>query len=82
MMVRPEIARFFHVFFVFLFGAGIQQSITNGSKFCVGRLRPHFFDVCRPNYTTFSCVDDRGQPRYVMEDVCTGLDEKKNLEMR
>ena len=37
---------------VFLFGAAVSQSITDIGKFSIGRLRPHFIDVCRPNVTS------------------------------
>lgn len=34
----------------FTFGAGCQQLLANLTKYVVGRLRPHFMDVCRPEY--------------------------------
>ena len=36
-----------------------------------GRLRPHFFDVCKPDRSLINCTDQYGYPRYVTEDVCT-----------
>ncbi|KAL0820163.1 hypothetical protein ABMA28_006096 [Loxostege sticticalis] len=33
---------------VFTFGAACQQLVSNTTKYVIGRLRPHFYDVCRP----------------------------------
>ena len=81
-LFTQEMVQFYEVFLAFLFGTAIQQGTTNITKFMTGRLRPHFLDICRPNYTAFSCVDERGQPRYVTEDVCTGPYSYKALDMR
>ncbi|KAG9353666.1 hypothetical protein JZ751_011788 [Albula glossodonta] len=32
----------------FLFGAAMSQSLTDIAKYSIGRLRPHFLDVCKP----------------------------------
>ena len=67
---------------IFLFGCAVQQTITNIGKYAVGRLRPHFFSVCLPDYSKFNCTDSHGRYRYVEEDVCTGTDQKLLKEMR
>ena len=82
LVANPRIAKFSEVFLVFLFGFAIEESLSLTTKTMVGRLRPHFLDVCRPNYTTFSCTDERGRPRYVTEDVCTGTDHRNITNMR
>ena len=81
-LLSQAMVRFYEVFLVFLFGTAIQQATANITKFMTGRLRPHFFDVCRPNYTAFSCVDARGHPKFILEDVCTVPDSYKALDMR
>ena len=81
-LFSQEMVQFYEVFLVFLFGTAIQQGTTNITKFMTGRLRPHFLDVCRPNYTAFSCVDAQGQPRYITDDVCTVAYDYKALDMR
>ncbi|XP_036384100.1 phospholipid phosphatase 1-like isoform X2 [Megalops cyprinoides] len=52
----------------FLFGAAMSQSLTDIAKYSIGRLRPHFLDVCRPvsvNCTAggyienFTCAGDK-----------------------
>ncbi|MEQ2180606.1 hypothetical protein GOODEAATRI_002929, partial [Goodea atripinnis] len=40
---------------VFLFGCAISQSFTDIAKVSVGRMRPHFLDVCRPDFSTINC---------------------------
>jgi len=79
--VRQEVT-FWDVYNTFLFGAGVQLTAVNVAKFTVGRLRPDFFDVCKVNYTAFSCVDQFHRPRYVTEDVCTAVEGIHTLNMR
>ena len=67
---------------VFLFGAAVSQTTTDIAKYTVGRLRPHFFDVCKPDYTKFKCTDAQGLFQYITADVCTGTDDVKMKEMR
>ncbi|XP_048377882.1 phospholipid phosphatase 3-like [Stegostoma tigrinum] len=39
----------------FLFGCAVSQSLTDLAKVAVGRLRPHFLDVCRPDFSKINC---------------------------
>lgn len=39
----------------FLFGAAASQSLTDIGKYSIGRLRPHFLDVCKPDWTKINC---------------------------
>ncbi|KAK7896502.1 hypothetical protein WMY93_021827 [Mugilogobius chulae] len=34
----------------FLFGAAMSQSLTDIAKYSIGRLRPHFLDICKPDW--------------------------------
>lgn len=54
---------------VFLFGCAVSQSFTDIAKVSVGRLRPHFLDVCRPNFSTIDC-----SLGYITNYNCTGED--------
>jgi len=54
---------------VFLFGAAVNVLITDVGKYGVGRLRPHFLSVCKPNINPLNCT---GQ--YFTDHVCTGED--------
>ncbi|KAM4575065.1 phospholipid phosphatase 3 isoform 2-T2 [Fundulus diaphanus] len=54
---------------VFLFGCAISQSFTDIAKVSVGRMRPHFLDVCKPDFTTINC-----SLGYITNYTCTGDD--------
>lgn len=70
----------FAILLPFLFGATVEHLTTDIAKYQIGRLRPHFINVCKPNYSSFSCNDTIGY-RYVEDDVCTG-DKKLLREAR
>ena len=70
--IPPWIARTgFHVRWYYI-GLLITLIITSISKIVVGRLRPNFIDVCKPDFSTFNCTDRFGNPVYVTNYVCTG----------
>ncbi|KAG7228834.1 hypothetical protein INR49_008612, partial [Caranx melampygus] len=52
---------------VFLFGCAVSQSFTDIAKVSVGRMRPHFLDVCRPDFSTINC-----SLGYITNYTCTG----------
>lgn len=64
---------------IFLFGCAISQSITDISKFTIGRLRPHFLDICKPDPTKFTCTDQNNLYVYVENITCTGTDDEHLL---
>ncbi|XP_018517895.1 phospholipid phosphatase 1 isoform X2 [Lates calcarifer] len=52
----------------FLFGAAMSQSLTDIAKYSIGRLRPHFLDVCKPDWTKINCsLGD-----YIEDFKCSG----------
>ena len=52
-----------YLFFLFTtFAVGL---LTNVSKTTLGRLRPNFLDVCRPDYAEIDCTTDDGYPIYI-----------------
>ncbi len=55
-----------------LFGSAVSQCITDICKYTIGRLRPHFIDVCNPDFSLFNCTASDGQPLYVTDYVCRG----------
>ncbi|XP_069078214.1 phospholipid phosphatase 1 isoform X1 [Pleurodeles waltl] len=57
----------------FIFGAAASQSLTDIAKYTIGRLRPHFLDVCKPDWTTINCSDG-----YIENFVCLGDKVKVN----
>ena len=58
----------------FLFGAAMSQSLTDIAKYSIGRLRPHFLDVCRPNWELINCSSGA----YIEDFTCTGDPTKVN----
>lgn len=62
--------------FMFGFGALVTNLFTDMGKATVGRLRPYFITICKPNKTLLNCTQG-----YITEDICTG-DPKDVLEAR
>ncbi|KAM9820118.1 phospholipid phosphatase 1 [Neosynchiropus ocellatus] len=58
----------------FLFGAAMSQSLTDIAKYSIGRLRPHFLDVCKPDWKLINCTVGV----YVEDFACTGDPTKVN----
>uniref|UniRef100_A0A8C2CCP7 Phospholipid phosphatase 1 n=1 Tax=Cyprinus carpio TaxID=7962 RepID=A0A8C2CCP7_CYPCA len=52
----------------FLFGAGMSQSLTDIAKYSIGRLRPHFLEVCKPDWKQINCTGGA----YIEDFICTG----------
>ncbi|XP_063744873.1 phospholipid phosphatase 1 isoform X2 [Eleginops maclovinus] len=52
----------------FLFGAAMSQSLTDIAKYSIGRLRPHFLDVCKPDWRLINC----SAGAYIEDFTCTG----------
>lgn len=62
------VAALYKVVGTFMFGAFVSQSLTDIAKYTVGRLRPSFMALCKPNMSMVDCS------QYVQLDVCTGND--------
>ncbi|XP_053267502.1 phospholipid phosphatase 1 isoform X2 [Pleuronectes platessa] len=58
----------------FLFGAAMSQSLTDIAKYSIGRLRPHFLDVCKPDWSQIDCSSGG----YIENFTCTGDATKVN----
>lgn len=70
---------------MFGFGAACSQLLTDVGKYTIGRLRPHFFDVCKPMMPDgTTCKDPINQGRYIEEFSCTSTlsSERMLKEMR
>ncbi|XP_041741468.1 phospholipid phosphatase 1 isoform X3 [Coregonus clupeaformis] len=52
----------------FVFGAAMSQSLTDIAKYSIGRLRPHFLDVCKPDWKLINCTAGT----YIEDFTCTG----------
>ncbi|XP_029938875.1 phospholipid phosphatase 3 isoform X2 [Salarias fasciatus] len=73
---NPYVAALYKQMGVFLFGCAVSQSFTDIAKVSVGRMRPHFLDVCRPDFSTINC-----SLGYITNYTCTG-DESDVQEAR
>jgi len=66
----------------FLFGLSVSQAITDIGKFTIGRLRPHFLDVCRPDMSKINCSYTDQIYAYVEDAFCLGTDKYKLVDAR
>lgn len=68
---RRKIYQYFYnvyrVFLPFVFGAVVEHLTTDIGKYSIGRLRPHFLSVCKPDTAQYDCTSG-----YITADVCTG----------
>ena len=73
--VSPGIHQLLFQIYHYLLGYMIVSLFSGLGKIAVGRLRPHFLAVCKPNYTNFNCTDKHGLPIYVVNPDCQGNEE-------
>ena len=45
------------VYGIYLFGWSLTMSVTMVIKNMTGRLRPHFIDVCKPDWSNIDCSE-------------------------
>lgn len=63
----------------FLFGAACSQLTTDIGKYTIGRLRPHFLDICEPDV---DCEDDKNKTKYIEIFDCKGEMKNKFIDSR
>ena len=82
--VHKVIVAIYCVYGAFILGLVINQVSTDVVKYMVGRLRPHYLAVCKPDWSSIACTHPQtGQPQYIDDpNVCTGTDEKHIKEAR
>ena len=73
----------FHGLSLFAFGLAMVLLLTEIGKRTVGRLRPHFLAVCKPNLAAIDCVETTASGSiykaiYTGGSFCTG--EKDEIE--
>ncbi|XP_028442672.1 phospholipid phosphatase 3 isoform X2 [Perca flavescens] len=66
---NPYVAALYKQMGVFLFGCAVSQSFTDIAKVSVGRMRPHFLDVCKPDFSTINC-----SLGYITNYTCSGAE--------
>ncbi|CAF1322856.1 unnamed protein product [Didymodactylos carnosus] len=81
--IHPFIRNLYLLTVVFLYGYLTTWVLTEIAKNFVGELRPHFFELCRPNVTC-SCSSSCGVNNqvYITNYVCLNTDETAVREGR
>ncbi|XP_063795363.1 phospholipid phosphatase 3 isoform X1 [Pseudophryne corroboree] len=69
---NPYVSALYKQVGCFLFGCAISQSFTDIAKVSIGRLRPHFLDICDPDFTRLNCTVGN----YIEEYTCRGPPSK------
>ncbi|XP_031574649.1 phospholipid phosphatase 1-like [Actinia tenebrosa] len=69
--------RILFLIFMFGFGAVVANLFTDAGKLLIGRLRPYFLAVCKPDFSKVNC----SAGKFITEDICTG-DKKQITEAR
>ncbi|XP_021151260.1 phospholipid phosphatase 3 isoform X2 [Columba livia] len=69
---NPYVAALYKQVGCFVFGCAISQSFTDIAKVSVGRLRPHFLEVCDLDFSTINCA----KGVYIQNYTCRGSDSK------
>ncbi|KAK2724433.1 putative phosphatidate phosphatase isoform X1 [Artemia franciscana] len=67
--LHPLVIELGHLIGAFLFGAGCSQLATDVGKYSIGRLRPHFMDVCKPNLELL-CPPGVSPTKYIEDFTC------------
>ncbi|XP_075688796.1 phospholipid phosphatase 3 isoform X1 [Rhinoderma darwinii] len=73
---NPYVSALYKQVGCFVFGCAISQSFTDIAKVSIGRLRPHFLEVCDPDFTQINC-----SLIYIQDYKCRGP-ENKVIEAR
>jgi len=83
----PRLAReMYNTFGLFMFGSMVNQLLTDTSKFTIGRLRPHFMEVCNPDINLTEAVcGPPDAPVFVTNFTCLGQtgisDSERSMRM-
>ncbi|XP_028173913.1 putative phosphatidate phosphatase [Ostrinia furnacalis] len=79
--IHPWMRGFYCALASFFLGLCFVELATNISKSTIGRLRPHFFDICQPSV---DCSAPQWQNRYILphEYTCTGEFTSRFRNMR
>ena len=75
--IKTFLIHFYHGMSLFLMGAAATMCLTEIGKRWIGRLRPHFIAVCKPDMSQLNCTSDAlagsyYNPIYTGGSFCTG----------
>lgn len=79
--LRTFLIHVYHGLSLFMMGGGVTMCLTEIGKRWVGRLRPHFIDVCKPNLSQLNCTSSGltgtfYNPIYTGGSFCTGHEDE------
>uniref|UniRef100_A0A1B6CQX8 Phosphatidic acid phosphatase type 2/haloperoxidase domain-containing protein n=1 Tax=Clastoptera arizonana TaxID=38151 RepID=A0A1B6CQX8_9HEMI len=83
--INSWIWRSYCVIGVFGFGAACNQFLTDVAKYTIGRLRPHFYEVCNPHLnpeTKIDCSLSKYKNEYIEDFICMNSDQRLVRETR
>ena len=67
----------FVLMIMFIYGSGITIFVTEVGKYSIGRLRPHYFSVCRPDWLKINCTNTIGEKNLINgNEFCQTADLK------
>uniref|UniRef100_A0A0K0EQ19 AcidPPc domain-containing protein n=1 Tax=Strongyloides stercoralis TaxID=6248 RepID=A0A0K0EQ19_STRER len=75
--VNRFIVRLYTFLGFFMLGLVFNQLMNIIAKYTIGRQRPHFMEVCKPNIGYNNCLNDH---KYITNFVCTGTNEHLNKD--
>ena len=64
--------KFSFITYSLVVGNLVSMVVVYSLKLSVGELRPHFMDVCNPDFSVTECRNARGSQQYVTNYTCTG----------
>lgn len=63
-----------------IYGVSITMFVTDIGKYTIGRLRPHFLDACKPDWSRINCTNTNGIKNYIIGDQFCTTDNRKVLK--
>ena len=73
----------FYLLMLYLYATGITMFITDIGKYTLGRLRPNYLSVCKPNWSKINCTNVHGfQQAIYGDDHCTTTNLKALKDAR
>jgi len=74
--VSPYLATLYIYLGYFYFGMALNVFITDLGKYSIGRLRPNFIDICKPDLSVLNCHEVNPY-QYIDNVTCNNPDERK-----
>lgn len=69
----------YHQIVLFAFGALASQTLTDIAKYSIGRLRPHFLNVCSPDV---NLCEGKDVHQYIEDYNCSNTNQRNLRDAR